>query len=160
MAMKIFASQNSFFRTRLLLAVVTTAMAALALASRAHAADADPGQNVECMLPGQIHNVGGHATMGARHPEQTTAEDCRARGGEYTVNEQAIKPAPAPPVPIVIADDNKLVRCLLPQQERQLGQKARYTIAQRTIRATRYDCRQRGGKELGSTHGHHATPKK
>jgi hypothetical protein len=98
--------------------------------------------------------------MGPRHPEQTTAEDCRARGGEYTVDEHASQPQPVAQTPVAVADDNKLVRCLLPQQERQLGQKARYTIAQRTIRATRYDCRQRGGKEIGPTHGHRAAPKK
>ena len=158
--MNVSTPQNSFFRMRLLLALVATAMATLAVPHVARAADASSGQSVECMLPGQIHNVGGHATMGPRHPEQTTAEDCRARGGEYTVNEQASKPQPVAPAPLVVAADNKLVRCLLPQQERQLGQKARYTIAQRTIRATRYDCRQRGGKEIGATHGHHATPKK
>ena len=158
--MNVSTPQHSSFRMRLVLAVVATAMAALGLAHGAHAADTDSGQTVECMLPGQIHSVGGHATMGPRHPEQTTAEDCRARGGEYTVSEQASKPQPVAPAPVAVADDNKLVRCLLPQQERQLGQKARYTIAQRTIRATRYDCRQRGGKELNAMHGHHAAPRK
>jgi len=145
----------------MLLALVVAAIAALAVPHGARAADADSGQTVECMLPGQIHTVGGHATMGPRHPEQTTAANCRARGGEYTVAEQAVSaPAPTAQAPVRIASDNKVVRCLLPQQERQLGQKARYTIAQRTIRATRYDCRQRGGKEIGATHGHHAVPKR
>jgi hypothetical protein len=159
-AMIVSTPQNPSFRIRMLLALVASAIAAIAVPHGAHAADADSGQNVECMLPGQIHTVGGHATMGPRHPEQTTAADCRARGGEYTVSEQPVAPPPVAQAPARIASDNKLVRCLLPQQERQLGQKARYTIAQRTIRATRYDCRQRGGKEINATRAHHPAPKK
>ena len=159
--MNVSTPQTPSFGIRMVLALVASAIAAIAIPHVAHAADADAGQNVECMLPGQIHNVGGHATMGPRHPEQTTAADCRARGGEYTVSEQAA--SPPPPVaqaPVRIASDNKLVRCLLPQQERQLGQKAHYTTAQHTIRATRYDCRQRGGKEINATHARHPAPKR
>lgn len=158
--MNALTPQNPSFSLHMFLAFVAIAMTAIAVPQVAHAADAESGQNVECMLPGQIHNVGGHATMGPRHPEQTTAEDCRARGGEYTVSQQASQPQPVAQAPTAIADNNKLVRCLLPPQERQLGQKARYTIKQRTIRATRYDCRQRGGKEIGPAHVHHAAPKK
>ena len=158
--MNVFPQRCLPFRTRMLFAIVATAMAMLSTPRIAHAADTDSGRTVECMLPGQIHNVGGHATMGPRHPEQTSPADCRARGGEYTEDEQASQPQPLAQAPAAVADDNRLVRCLLPQQQRRLGEKARYTIAQRTIRATRYDCRQRGGSVINAAHAHHAAPKK
>ncbi len=158
--MNVLTPRRPSFHASMLLAVVAIAMTSFAAPHAARAADADSAQTVECMLPGQIHSVGGHAMMGARRPEQTTPADCRARGGEYAVDEHVSQPTPMAQTPIVIKDDNKLVRCLLPKQERQLGEKARYTIAQRTIRATRYDCRQRGGSEINATHSHRTTQKK
>jgi hypothetical protein len=110
------------------------------------------------MLPGQIHTIGGQATMGPRHPVQTTAADCRQRGGEYTVDERASQPQSVPHGPM--ADDGRIIACLLPRHVRQLGEKARYTTARRTIRTTRSDCQARGGDVLVPAHTHRTAPKK
>ena len=162
--MNVFTPRRASFH-RLQLASLAITMAAITVPHAARAADAgtgqaDSAQTVDCMLPGQIHSVGGQPTMGPRHPERTTAADCRTRGGEYTVDDRASQPAPVAHSSVVIAEDNKVVRCLLPKQERQLGEQARYTLAERTIRITRYNCRQRGGSVINATHGHHASPKK
>ena len=147
--MNVSTPRRSSFRIRLLLVLAATSMGAAATAPQtARAADADSGQTVACMLPGQIHTVAGHPTMGARRPIQTSPADCRQRGGEYTVEEHASQPTPAPHVASV--DNGKSINCLLPQQVRQLGEKARYTTARRPIRTTRSDCATRGGDAITS----------
>ena len=136
-----------------------TAMAAatlLAATNGAWAANADSGQTVECMLPGQIHNVGGHPTMGSRRPIQTTPADCQQRGGEYTVPQQAAAPAQ----PALAADANDIVRCQLPKQLHQLGKKKQYWAPARTLITTRASCQTRGGSVLATTHAKPSTPKK
>lgn len=134
-------------RTLPILASLVLAACAIATPHAALAAsgNAESGSTVECMLPGQIHNIAGHATMGARRPVQTTPEDCRQRGGEYTVDEHASQPA----TPSVAAStDTTVIRCLLPKQTRQLGSKARYSTKSRIIHTTASDCEGKQGRVL------------
>lgn len=45
---------------------------------------------VDCLLPGQIRQLGRQATfMGARRPIRTTQADCQIRGGEYVAFDRA-----------------------------------------------------------------------
>ncbi|HTA64106.1 MAG TPA: hypothetical protein VK753_01260 [Xanthomonadaceae bacterium] len=149
------ASHRFSLRSVLSLAILLVACVA---PHSARAASADSA-SVECMLPGEIHNIGGHPTMGARRSEQTTAEDCRERGGEYTVQETAPQAA-SPATPVAGADDGKIIACLLPRQTRQLGEKATYKTTRHTVHTTRTDCQKRGGDVYTPSHTHHATTKK
>lgn len=45
---------------------------------------------VDCLLPGQVRQLGGHFTyLSARRPIRTTAKDCAIRGGEYVAYDRA-----------------------------------------------------------------------
>lgn len=44
---------------------------------------------VDCLLPGQLRQLGGTSYMSARRPVHTTAADCRIRGGEYVAYDRA-----------------------------------------------------------------------
>lgn len=44
---------------------------------------------VDCLLPGQVRQLGGSAYMTPRRPALTTAADCRIRGGEYVAYDRA-----------------------------------------------------------------------
>lgn len=51
---------------------------------------ADPFDVVNCLLPGQIRQLGTQVTyVTARQPIRTTAEDCAIRGGEYVALDRA-----------------------------------------------------------------------
>ena len=51
---------------------------------------ADPFEVVDCLLPGQIRQLGTQVTyVTARRPIRTTAEDCAIRGGEYVALDRA-----------------------------------------------------------------------
>ncbi len=51
---------------------------------------ADPFEVVNCLLPGQIRQLGTQVTyVTARQPVRTTAEDCAIRGGEYVALDRA-----------------------------------------------------------------------
>jgi len=51
---------------------------------------ADPFDVVDCLLPGQIRQLGTQATyVTERRPVRTTAEDCAIRGGEYVALDRA-----------------------------------------------------------------------
>jgi hypothetical protein len=51
---------------------------------------ADPFDVVDCLLPGQIRQLGSQVTyVTARRPIRTTAEDCAIRGGEYVALDRA-----------------------------------------------------------------------
>jgi hypothetical protein len=51
---------------------------------------ADPFEVVDCLLPGQIRQLGARATyVTERRPIRTTAEDCAIRGGEYVALDRA-----------------------------------------------------------------------
>ena len=51
---------------------------------------ADPFDVVDCLLPGQIRQLGTRVTyVTERRPIRTTAEDCAIRGGEYVALDRA-----------------------------------------------------------------------
>ena len=51
---------------------------------------ADPFDVVDCLLPGQIRQLGTQVTyVTERRPIRTTAEDCAIRGGEYVALDRA-----------------------------------------------------------------------
>ena len=101
---------------------------------------------VDCLLPGQIrHGPNGVPMMGPRRNVRIAAADCRVRGGEYVV---AVVPKPAAPAVQRKPEDLVIVRCLLPDQVRQLGTKVTYVKVQRPARIARWDCRARGGESV------------
>ncbi len=62
----------------------------------AAAAAAKPGvlrredlEVVDCLLPGQVRQLGAMTYLTARRPTHTTAADCRIRGGEYVAFDRA-----------------------------------------------------------------------
>ena len=44
---------------------------------------------VECLLPGQVRQLGGMSYLSPRRPTRTTTADCRVRGGEYVAYDRA-----------------------------------------------------------------------
>jgi uncharacterized protein len=44
---------------------------------------------VDCLLPGQMRTLGIRSYLAQRQPTQTTASDCRIRGGEYVAYDRA-----------------------------------------------------------------------
>jgi hypothetical protein len=44
---------------------------------------------VECLLPGQVRQLGGMSYLSPRRPTRTTTSDCRIRGGEYVAYDRA-----------------------------------------------------------------------
>lgn len=44
---------------------------------------------VDCLLPGQLRQLGNSQYMTPRRPVQTTAQDCRIRGGEYVAYDRS-----------------------------------------------------------------------
>ena len=44
---------------------------------------------VDCLLPGQVRQLGNTTYMTPRRPTRTTAQDCRVRGGEYVAYDRA-----------------------------------------------------------------------
>lgn len=44
---------------------------------------------VECLLPGQVRQLGSRTYLTQRRPIRTTASDCRVRGGEYVAYDRA-----------------------------------------------------------------------
>lgn len=44
---------------------------------------------VDCLLPGQVRQLGGITYAGPRRPIKTTANDCEIRGGEYVAYDRA-----------------------------------------------------------------------
>lgn len=58
--------------------------------SLAEGSSADDFLIVDCLLPGQLRQLGRKTTyVSARQPKRVTALECRTRGGEYVRNEQA-----------------------------------------------------------------------
>lgn len=155
--MKVIASKSLFARLGML---VVLAMSAAVFAPASLAADDGSSASVECMLPGQIRSIDGHATMGPRHPEHLAAAECRQRGGEYTEVEQSSRPVAVRHVPLVEPADNRIVTCLLPRQPRRVGEEARYQTAARTVRITASDCSDRSGSILAARRIHRPIHKK
>lgn len=111
----------------------------------ARAAGSEPAM-VDCLLPGQIRRgPGGAPVLGPRRSARLSAQECRTRGGEYTV--AVTRPVP-PAAPARSREDLQIVRCLLPTQLRQLGRKATYVKTYRPLRLPRWDCRGRGGQAV------------
>src|SRR6516165_67563 len=80
------------------LAVLAGAAAALAAGPCVSAADTkareglQPHQDLEivdCLLPGQVRQLGSMTYLTQRRPTRTTAADCRIRGGEYVAYDRA-----------------------------------------------------------------------
>jgi hypothetical protein len=78
----------------------TLTVTALVLASAAgSAAPPDKAQEgmvtrsdleiVECLLPGQVRQLGNRSYVSPRRPTRTTTADCRIRGGEYVAYDRA-----------------------------------------------------------------------
>ncbi len=44
---------------------------------------------VECLLPGQVRQLGNKTYLAPRRPTRTTASDCRIRGGEYVAYDRS-----------------------------------------------------------------------
>lgn len=156
--MSIPTIRRACFRSRML--PILAAAGVMLTPQMAYAAASDSGANVECLLPGQIHSVGGHATMGARRPIQTTPADCRERGGEYTVDDHASQQQEAVQAPVISSDDGRIIACLLPRQLRQLGERTRYATRRHTIHTTRSNCQTRGGDVIAPAHIRHAGSKR
>ncbi len=81
-------------KTLLISAVLWIAMGQ---AMPGHAADAPPTDQarvaklhvVDCLLPGQVRQLGRRTYLTARRPTRTTAADCEIRGGEYVAFDRA-----------------------------------------------------------------------
>ncbi len=93
--MKIFLPARSGAARIVLLAVATV----FACARSVVAMDADKAREgmvtradleiVECLLPGQVRQLGAMSYLSPRRPTRTTAADCRVRGGEYVAYDRA-----------------------------------------------------------------------
>jgi len=135
---------------RIALCLVATAFAigaaSPAVAQRATAKPMPEPQLVSCLLPGQIRAGADNVpTLSARRSVRITAADCQVRGGEYVV---AVVARPVIPAAQRRPEDLIIVRCLLPDQIRQLGSKVSYVKVQRPARIARWDCGARGGESV------------
>lgn len=80
-----------------LVAALVTACGTLAVGASAQsmngqqrAAEADQLLVVDCLLPGQVRNLGQRSVyVSARRPARITARDCQIRGGEYVAYDRA-----------------------------------------------------------------------
>jgi uncharacterized protein len=84
---------TSNFRGRLAIGLVAVAgaVAATGADNSAHEGRVER-QNLEvvdCLLPGQVRQVGNATYLTARRPTRTTTADCRVRGGEYVAYDRA-----------------------------------------------------------------------
>ncbi len=75
---------------RLLLCLSLVLVPGLAAGAKPEATSADDLMVVNCLLPGQIRQLGTRTTyVSARRPVRTTALECRVKGGEYVVSDRA-----------------------------------------------------------------------
>lgn len=87
-------------------------------------------QIVDCLLPGQVRQLGQARYLSARRPIKTTAADCRIRGGEYTAYDRAtMKTALAVWMPAAQAGDVEAMANVGEIFERGLGESANYEAA-------------------------------
>ncbi len=73
----------------ILLAVSCSAPRPAATVAGAAAPSAADLYIVDCLLPGQVRQLGSGSYMTPRRPALTTAADCRIRGGEYVAYDRA-----------------------------------------------------------------------
>jgi hypothetical protein len=92
----ILAFVTRFFRSAILLTMMTLlALSSCGSPQPRVAPQGAPAPNaadlyiVDCLLPGQVRQLGGGAYMTPRRPALTTAADCRIRGGEYVAYDRA-----------------------------------------------------------------------
>jgi hypothetical protein len=114
-----------------------------AAAAATAASDAGADARVACQLPPQIRQLGRNATyLAAGRIVQTTAADCRVRGGKAKpLPATAAAPAPLPAtdgkaMAIMVGGDRKTAAC--PVSGRIVGLKAGSTLSVRTGPGTGY----------------------
>lgn len=87
-------------------------------------------QIVDCLLPGQVRQLGNARYITARRPIRTTAADCRIRGGEYTAYDRAsMKTSLAVWMPAAQAGDAEAMANVGEIFERGLGETPNYEAA-------------------------------
>lgn len=85
---------------------------------------------VDCLLPGQVRQLGGMSYLMPRRPTHTTASDCRIRGGEYVAYDRAdLKSALGVWLPAAQAGDAEAQTNVAEVYERGLGGPPDYASA-------------------------------
>lgn len=85
---------------------------------------------VDCLLPGQVRQLGNSTYLTPRRPTRTTAQDCRLRGGEYVAFDRAdYKTALKVWLPAAEAGDADAQNSVGEIFERGLGTEPNYTVA-------------------------------
>ncbi|PLW83695.1 peptidase C14 [Kineobactrum sediminis] len=85
---------------------------------------------VDCLLPGQVRQLGNSTYLTPRRPTRTTAQDCRIRGGEYVAFDRAdYKTALRVWLPAAEAGDADAQNSVGEIFERGLGTEPNYEVA-------------------------------
>lgn len=85
---------------------------------------------VDCLLPGQVRQLGNSTYMTPRRPTRTTAQDCRLRGGEYVAFDRAdYKTALKVWMPAAESGDPEAQNSVGEIFERGLGTEPNYEVA-------------------------------
>lgn len=107
-----------------------------AFSSATDAARADLLMVVDCLLPGQVRNLGQRSTyLSARRPARLTARDCQIRGGEYVAYDRAdIKSALSAWLPLAEQGDQEARVIVGEIHERGLGVEPDFATAARWYR--------------------------
>lgn len=85
---------------------------------------------VDCLLPGQVRQLGNTPYLTPRRPTHTTAGDCRIRGGEYVTYDRAdLKSALGVWMPAAQAGDPEAETNVADIYERGLGTAPNYELA-------------------------------
>lgn len=85
---------------------------------------------VDCLLPGQVRQLGNSTYLTPRRPTRTTAQDCRLRGGEYVAFDRAdYKTALKVWLPAAEAGDADAQNSVGEIFERGLGTEPNYAVA-------------------------------
>lgn len=85
---------------------------------------------VDCLLPGQVRQLGNSTYLTPRRPTRTTAQDCRVRGGEYVAFDRAdYKTALKVWMPAAEAGDPEAQNSVGEIFERGLGTDPNYEVA-------------------------------
>ncbi len=85
---------------------------------------------VDCLLPGQVRQLGNTSYLTPRRPTHTTAGDCRIRGGEYVAYDRAdLKSALGVWMPAAQAGDPEAQTNVADIYERGLGVAPNYELA-------------------------------
>src|SRR5688572_21463932 len=86
----------SLMRRKLTIAALSTFIPAVLVVASAATPTASPGmvkradlEIVDCLLPGQVRQLGNSTFLSQRRPIRTTASECSIRGGEYVAYDRA-----------------------------------------------------------------------